>query len=129
MSHEQQSIADRLARQLHDVTVLRRGSEEYRLSTMPENSSVVQEPLVVVRPDSAAALAKTIAATGRLGVHIEVQSTGHGAGYDLGPDTLLIDTRDLRRIDVDAAAGVARVGAGVVWSEVQSAASPHGLLG
>ncbi|GES31397.1 FAD-binding oxidoreductase [Streptomyces angustmyceticus] len=60
------------------------------------------------------------------GLPVAVQATGHGlsAATDGG---LLISTRRMAGVRVDAAAGTARVGAGAVWGQVVEAAAPHGL--
>lgn len=60
------------------------------------------------------------------GLPVAVQATGHGlsAATDGG---LLISTRRMAGVRVDAAAGTARVEAGVVWGQVVDAAAPHGL--
>ncbi|MCR8577084.1 FAD-binding oxidoreductase [Streptomyces sp. Isolate_219] len=57
---------------------------------------------------------------------VAVQATGHGlsAATDGG---LLISTRRMAGVRVDAAAGTAHVEAGVVWGQVVEAAAPHGL--
>lgn len=120
---------DPLVRKLPGVAIALPGSADYRRSTAPENTSVVQNPMAVALPDTAAGTAKAVAAAAELGASVAVQSTGHGAGRGIGADTVLIDTGGLRHIDIDPAARVARVGAGVTWGEVQQAAEPHGLLG
>ncbi|MEW9520670.1 FAD-binding oxidoreductase [Streptomyces tubercidicus] len=60
------------------------------------------------------------------GLPVAVQATGHGlsAATDGG---LLISTRRMAGVRVDAAAGTARVEAGAVWGQVIEAAAPHGL--
>ncbi|MFE7785048.1 FAD-binding oxidoreductase [Streptomyces nigrescens] len=60
------------------------------------------------------------------GLPVAVQATGHGlsAATDGG---LLISTRRMAGVRVDAAAGTAHVEAGVVWGQVVEAAAPHGL--
>ncbi|MFE1176586.1 FAD-binding oxidoreductase [Streptomyces sp. NPDC058773] len=60
------------------------------------------------------------------GLPVAVQATGHGlsAVTDGG---LLISTRRMAGVRVDAAAGTARVEAGAVWGQVVEAAAPHGL--
>ncbi|AZS73608.1 FAD-linked oxidoreductase [Streptomyces lydicus] len=60
------------------------------------------------------------------GLPVAVQATGHGlsAATEGG---LLISTRRMAGVRVDAAAGTAHVEAGVVWGQVVEAAAPHGL--
>ncbi|MGW7635916.1 FAD-binding oxidoreductase [Streptomyces decoyicus] len=60
------------------------------------------------------------------GLPVAVQATGHGlsAATDGG---LLISTRRMSGVRVDAAARTARAEAGVVWGQVVEAAAPYGL--
>ncbi|WP_406219544.1 FAD-binding protein [Streptomyces decoyicus] len=60
------------------------------------------------------------------GLPVAVQATGHGlsAATDGG---LLISTRRMAGVRVDAAARTARAEAGVVWGQVVEAAAPYGL--
>jgi FAD/FMN-containing dehydrogenase len=55
-----------------------------------------------------------------------VQSTGHGAGADLG-DTIMVRTSALREITVDPARNVVKVAAGVRGRDLAAALPPHGL--
>ncbi len=105
------------------------GTAEYNGSTAPDNTSVVQTPAFVARPTTSAAVAQAIVAARARGLRVAVQATGHGAGRPLGPETLLIDTRGLRRIEIDPSARAARIGVGTPWGEVQTEAFPLGLLG
>src|SRR4030095_7882834 len=57
-----------------------------------------------------------------------VQATGHGAERSLAGH-LLVLTRGLDEVEVHAAAGWGRVGAGVKWAKLVAAAPPYGLAG
>ena len=105
------------------------GTDEYEASTRPDNSSVVQEPLVVARPTTVEQLAAVVRAASEDGRKVAVQSTGHGAARTLGNETVLIITSGLDAISIDAGRRRATVGTGAVWSQVQAAAEPFGLLG
>ena len=60
------------------------------------------------------------------GLPVSVQATGHGLpGPAVGG--LLISTRRMDGVRIDATARTARVEAGVRWSQVVEAAAPHGL--
>ena len=111
--------------------IARPGSPQYADATSPDNTSVAQAPALVVHPRSseqtAEAVAAILAAPGR--AMIGVQATGHGAGRPVGDDEVLVDTRGLAHVRVDAAARRATAGSGAVWSQVQAAAEPEGLLG
>ncbi len=117
-----------LRAELPDV-VYEPGDAEYARATSPDNSSYAQRPFAVVRPRSAADVAQTVKCASRLGITVMVQSTGHGAGREIGGDELLLDTSALTGVTVDRWRATARVGAGERWPAVQEAAAPHGLLG
>jgi FAD/FMN-containing dehydrogenase len=57
-----------------------------------------------------------------------VRAGGHSlAGFSVIADGLVIDLRGLRRIAVDPVRRRARVGAGVLWGELDAATQVHGL--
>lgn len=60
------------------------------------------------------------------GLPVRVLATGHGDHVAV-TDGLLLTTRRMQTLEVDAAAGVATIGAGVPWGAVIAAAAPHGL--
>ena len=61
-------------------------------------------------------------------LRIAPQGTGHSAGA-LGSlaDTILLSTRHMRGVEIDATKRIARVQAGTLWLEVTEATSPFGL--
>jgi FAD/FMN-containing dehydrogenase len=111
------------------VQLFREGDPEYTTATTPANSVARQHPAFVARPTDAGEAAAVIREAAARNLRIVPQATGHGAGAEIGPDTLLVDTSGLDFIQVDADARVARTGAGATWGRVNAAASPHGLLG
>lgn len=62
------------------------------------------------------------------GLPVAVQATGHGLAEPI-EDALLVSTRAMTDLVVDAERGVARLQPGVRWAQVQAAAAPHGLAG
>jgi FAD/FMN-containing dehydrogenase len=90
---------------------------------------VDQRPALVVLPLDAGDVRATVLFARRHGMHITPQATGHNAA-PLGPleDTILLSTRRMRGVQVDAARRTARAEAGVVWSDVTQATTPYGLF-
>ncbi|SBU91161.1 FAD/FMN-containing dehydrogenase [Streptomyces sp. Ncost-T6T-1] len=58
---------------------------------------------------------------------VAVQSTGHGIVTALDGEGLLITTRRMKAVTVDAEARTVSTEAGVLWGEVIQQAAPHGL--
>ena len=107
-----------------DRSVLLPGTDDYsaaRADTVPD-----QYPAAIVRARSGADVRRAVITAGRLGVPLTVRGTGHGsvAGVD---GRLLLDTSAMTGVVVDPWRRVARVRAGVRWSEVIAATAPYGL--
>ncbi|MFH8568778.1 FAD-binding oxidoreductase [Streptomyces sp. NPDC017993] len=83
-------------------------------------------PAVLVGAACAGDVAAAVGFAREHGLPVAVQATGHGlsAATDGG---LLISTRRMAGVRVDAAAGTARVEAGAVWGRVVEEAARHGL--
>ncbi|MET7796884.1 FAD-binding oxidoreductase [Streptomyces decoyicus] len=83
-------------------------------------------PDVIVGAECAGDVVAAVRFARAQGLPVAVQATGHGlsAATDGG---LLISTRRMAGVRVDAAARTARAEAGVVWGQVVEAAAPHGL--
>ena len=105
------------------------GSEQYLRSTAPHNPSGRQAPSAVVVARSAHDVAAALRLARERGWAVAPQATGHGAAGDIAPGTLLVDLSALADITIDPVTRTARVGAGAVWSAINSAAAKHGLLG
>lgn len=101
------------------------GDDGYDQEISPFNLATVHAPAVVVGAADAADVAAAVAFAARHGLPVGVQATGHGAVTPV--DGMLVSTRRMLGVRVDAEAGTATIGAGVSWAEVISAAAPHGL--
>ncbi len=62
-------------------------------------------------------------------LQVRPQATGHGAGGDVGEDTILVDTSGLDSLTIDPSARTATAGAGLTWGRINREAERHGLLG
>lgn len=92
------------------------------------NTAVTHHPDVVVGATSASDVAEAVKWASTQGMGVAVQATGHGAGEPI-TGGLLITTRRMQDVEVDPAARMARVGAGVKWKTLLAASVPHGLIG
>ena len=92
------------------------------------NLAVDQRPVAVVLAETADDVVATIEEARAAGLRVAPQGTGHNAA-PLGElsGTILLRTSRMRGVEIDPAAQIARVEAGVIWIEVVEAAAEHGL--
>lgn len=88
--------------------------------------NVDQRPLAVLAVADADDVVAAVQWAGAEGVQLCVQPSGHGAGADVS-GSLLLRTRALDRIDIDAEGRTARIGAGVNAGELAAALAGTGL--
>jgi FAD binding domain len=92
------------------------------------NLSADQHPRAVAFVESPADVVATVEFAVANGLHVSGQGTGHGAvALDSLDDTILVKTRRMRGIEVDAEAGTTRVEAGALVLELSEATHAHGL--
>ena len=117
----------RLASALTDTIVLPEHAR-YDQARQAWNLAVDQQPSAVAFPKSAQDVANAILFARAYGQRVAAQGTGHNAA-PLGSlhDTILVKTERMRRVEIDPERRIARVEAGVVWSELVAAAAQHGL--
>jgi len=107
------------------MKLLHPGQDGYAEEVAGFQTAVPSSPAAVVAAETAEDVVAAVrhAAEHRLGV--AVQATGHG--LTAGTDGLLISTRRMTGVEIDAAARTARVEAGARWEAVIRAAGEHGL--
>ncbi|AYY11845.1 FAD-binding oxidoreductase [Actinobacteria bacterium YIM 96077] len=104
------------------------GDADFDSVRRPWNLAVEQPALAVVEAADEADVAALVRYASAAKVGISTQPNGHGAtGRTEG--TILLRTGRLDRIEIDAAARRARIGAGVRSGSLQDAAAKHGLTG
>jgi FAD/FMN-containing dehydrogenase len=92
------------------------------------NLAVDQRPAAVAIPHSADDVVAIVDFATERGLRVTAQGTGHNAAaYDTLADTILVKTQEMRGVEIDADARVARVAAGALWIEVTEPASALGL--
>jgi FAD/FMN-containing dehydrogenase len=92
------------------------------------NVAVDQRPAAVAIPHSADDVIAIVDFARERGLRVTAQGTGHNAGaFDTLADTILVKTQEMRGVEIDADARVARVAAGTLWIEVTEPASALGL--
>lgn len=103
------------------------GSPGYEDEVAVFNEAVVHRPAVVVGAETAADVGAAVAFASRHGMNVAVVNTGHGPSLPAGPQTVMITTRRMTNVDIDAHSKTARVEAGVRFESVVKAAAAHGL--
>ncbi len=106
--------------------VLLPGDEGYEAECRIYNLNVPVEPALVVGAAGAADIQAAVGFAARQGRPVAVKTTGH---QQVSPARggILISTRRMKGIVIDAAGRRARVGAGAIWQEVIDEAAAVGL--
>jgi len=120
--------ADAVARlrELVHGTVYVRGDAGLAAEVACFNPTVQHDPDVVVAVADEEDVAEAVRFAREQGLPVRVQATGHGAEAPISGG-LIVSTRALDTIDIDAASRLVRLGAGVRWAPVIAAAAEHGL--
>lgn len=107
------------------MNTFRPGQDGYAEEIAGFQTSVGTAPAVVVAAESAEDVVAAVKYASENDLPVAVQATGHGR--TAGTDGLLISTRRMADVEIDAGARTARVGAGARWGAVIEAAAKHGL--
>ncbi|MEU7897107.1 FAD-binding oxidoreductase [Nonomuraea sp. NPDC049152] len=110
------------------LTIAFPGDESFEQATRPWNLAVHQPVRAVAEAHDADDVAEAVKLARKEGLALAAQPSGHGASGDV-EGAILLRTRGLSSLEIDPAARIARVGAGVAWGQVQAAAGAHGLTG
>lgn len=87
-----------------------------------------RRPAAIVAVRTAEEVARALRVARDTGSRLSVRNGGHSpAGHGVCDGGIVIDVRALRSLEIDAAARVARAGAGIPAGEYTAAASAHGL--
>jgi FAD/FMN-containing dehydrogenase len=121
MSAAIETLADELTGPL-----LRPGDAAYDEEVAGFNTAVVHRPDVVVGATNTRDVQAALRHATERGLPVAVQATGHGATTPFAGG-LLISTRRMNAVRIDAREQTATVAAGARWRAVIDAAAPHGL--
>jgi len=98
----------------------------YSQATAGFDTSVTIAPDLVVVAETAADVASVIAVAADHGERLTAIGSGHGRLADVAGG-IAVAMQRLGSVEVDAGAGLARIGAGATWEPVLAATAPHGL--
>ncbi|MHA6693768.1 FAD-binding oxidoreductase [Homoserinimonas sp. A520] len=90
------------------------------------NLAIAHSPDVVVGVTSVRDVSEAVRFAAAMGLPVRVQATGHGAHHAI-TDGMLLTTRRLDEVTVDAGSRIASIGAGATWRTVQAIVTPLGL--
>ena len=110
------------------ASLIEAGDTRWDTARAAWNLAVDQRPGAIATPASAEGVAAAVRAAAERGLRVVVQNTGHAAGrIPIDERALLLRTGGLDRVEIDPGARVARIGGGVQWGAVVTAAAEHGL--
>lgn len=115
------SLADRV-----EGSVITPDHPRYDEARAAWNLLFTHRPAVVVEAAGVHDVVEAVRYAREIGAKVAVQATGHGV-VTLADDAVLVLTKGLDRLDIDAEAWTATVGAGVKWDPVLEAAQAVGL--
>ena len=109
--------------------VITSDDSEYDVARRCFNAAVDRRPAVIVRCLGAGDVATAFDFARSHGLDVAVRGGGHNpAGHCAIDDGLVIDLSAMRRVEVDAAAGVARADGGSTWLDFDAATQAFGLV-
>ena len=107
-------------------TALEPGTMGYDQEVAGFNTAVVHRPALVVGARSTDDVVQAVRFARARQLRVAVHSTGHGAHVPVETG-LLVTTRRIDHVLIDATGRRATVGAGARWGAVVASAAPHGL--
>jgi hypothetical protein len=99
---------------------------DYSTLSQPWNLSVKQNPALIVAAENPQDIQAAVNFARRLGLGIAIQGSGHG-NVRPANGALLIHTREMRSVEVDAESMSAWIEAGAKWGEVLEVTQDAGL--
>jgi len=110
-------------------SVIDPASAEFDAARRCFNAAVDRRPAVIVRCLGSGDVATAFDYARSHGLEVAVRGGGHNpAGHCAIDDGLVIDLSAMRRVDVDAAAGIARADGGSTWLDFDEATQAFGLV-
>lgn len=107
-------------------TVFVRGDEGLAAEVACFNPAIRHDPDIVVAVASDDDVVEAVRFARAAGLPVRVQATGHGAEAPI-VGGMIVSTRGLDSLSIDARSRLARIGAGLRWAPVIIAAAEHGL--
>lgn len=104
------------------------GDAAYEAARHTFNGLLDRRPALTVGCSTTADVRLAVGAAADAGLPVAVRGGGHSvAGHGVGDGALVVDLAQMRSVEVDAEAGIARVGGGALWEDVDPATQAAGL--
>jgi FAD/FMN-containing dehydrogenase len=111
-----------------DGTVIGPDHDGYDGARQTFNGTIDRRPATIVQCRSTADVVAAVQAGRRAGLPIAVRGGGHSvAGHAVADGALVVDLREMRRVEVDPERRIARAQGGALWEDVDVATTAHGL--
>jgi hypothetical protein len=108
--------------------LITRGDPAYEQGRAVWNGSIDRRPALIARCANESDVAATVTLARRTNLPLAVRSGGHSfPGLSVCDGGLVLDLRSMNAIEVDADSRIARVQAGALLGELDTATQPHGL--
>jgi FAD/FMN-containing dehydrogenase len=109
-------------------TVMGPDHEGYDVARQTFNGTIDRRPAAIVQCRSTADVVAAVQAARNAGLPIAVRGGGHSvAGHAVADGALVVDLREMRRVEVDPERRIARAQGGALWEDVDLATTAHGL--
>jgi hypothetical protein len=122
------AISQQLGAQMEGLVFLPH-DDGYRARLQIWNGAVAHRPALIAQCRTSGDVQCAIRIARQHGIPLSVRGGGHDwAGRALKHNGLVIDLSDMRRVEVDGVAAIARVEGGATAADLVNAAAPHGLV-
>ncbi len=92
------------------------------------NGTIDRRPAMIVQCRSTPDVVAAVQAARSAGLPIAIRGGGHSvAGHAVADGALVVDLREMRRVEVDPGRRIARAQGGALWEDVDLATTAHGL--
>ncbi len=108
--------------------ILRPGDAAYEAARRVWNGTVDRHPALIVRPRTSEEIAAAVRMATASGLEIAVRGGGHSIpGLSVCEGGMMLDLSEMKSIEVDTDARVARAQPGLLWGDFDAATQTYGL--
>jgi FAD/FMN-containing dehydrogenase len=109
-------------------TLLRPTDDDYESARRTFNGMIDRHPVLIAQCRTTEDVVAAVRAARAGGLPVAVRGGGHSvAGHGVADGALVVDLREMRRVEVDPVRRIARAQGGALWEDVDRATTAHGL--